>query len=329
MTSFQRWSSRVRPIVVVAACVVVGAAVLLSQAPPPQRPPQGPPTASPQGGPPQGPPGTGPQRGGGRGGAPRVVRKQVLLWGEFTGGGAYHESVNNALATLYRIGRVSGLYDAYIRTDPQFITKQKLTVKAGGRDWPVGKNLDSFDAIFFYGQREIPLTQQQMTDLISFVKDDGKGFVAAHTSFNAFERFPEFGEMLGARYDGHPWGGVEGSVLVLDQDFPGMKEFPPVFTFRDEFIQVKDFSWETSRVLMNLDTTKFDMANPNVHRGAGDMPQAWARMHGKGRVFVSGIGHDSALWDRVDVQHMYLEALKWALGMTQADVTPRPKPEPK
>ena len=328
MASFQRWSSSVRLLLVVAMCAVLGAAIVLSQGPPPPTAPQGRGAVSPQGGPPQGPPGAGPQRGG-RGGPPRIVRKQVLLWGEFTGGGAYHESVNNALATLYRIGRVSGLYDAYIRTDPQFITKQKLTVKAGGRDWPVGKNLDSFDAIFFYGQREIPLTQQQMTDLISFVKDDGKGFVAAHTSFNAFERFPEFGEMLGARYDGHPWGGVEGSVLVLDQDFPGMKEFPPVFTFRDEFIQVKDFSWETSRVLMNLDTTKFDMANPNVHRGAGDMPQAWARMHGKGRVFVSGIGHDSALWDRVDVQHMYLEALKWALGMTQADVTPRPKPEPK
>jgi hypothetical protein len=101
-----------------------------------------------------------------------------------------------------------------------------------------------------------------------------------------------------------------------------------VFTFRDEFIQVKDFSWEKSRVLMNLDTSKFDMANPNVHRGAGDMPQAWARMHGKGRVFVSGIGHDSALWDRVDVQHMYLEGLKWVLGMTQADATPRPMPAP-
>jgi hypothetical protein len=257
-----------------------------------------------------------------------VPRKQVLLWGEFTGGGAYHESVNNAMATMYRIGRVSGLYDAYIRTDPQFITKQKLTVNANGRDWPVGKNLDSFDAIFFYGQREIPLTQQQMTDLIAFVKDDGKGFVAAHTSFNAFARFPEFGEMLGATYDGHPWGGVEGPVLVLDPAFPGMNEFPPVFTFRDEFIQVKDFSWEKSRVLMNLDTSKFDMANPNVHRGAGDMPQAWARMHGKGRVFVSGIGHDSALWDRVDVQHMYLEGLKWVLGMTQADATPRPMPAP-
>jgi uncharacterized protein len=330
MTSFQRWSSSVRLLLVVAMCAVLGAAVVLSQGPPPQTaPPQARPAMTPQGGPPQGPPGTGPQRGGGRGAPPRVVRKQVLLWGEFTGGGAYHDSVNNALATMYRIGRLSGLYDAYIRTDPQFVTKQKLTVNAGGRDWPVGKNLDSFDAIFFYGQREIPLTPQQMTDLIAFVKDDGKGFVAAHTSFNAFERFPEFGEMLGARYDGHPWGQVEGPVVVLDESFPGMKEFPPVFTFRDEFIQVKDFSWESSRVLMNLDTTKFDMANPNVHRGAGDMPQAWARMHGKGRVFVSGIGHDSGTWDRVDVQHMYLEALKWALGMTQADVTPRPKPVPK
>lgn len=308
-----------RLILAAAACALVGTTVLWSQSAPPQATPQG-------------PPGVGPQRGGpgrGRGPAPRVVRKQVLLWGEFTGGGAYHASVNNALATLYRIGRESGLYDAYIRTDPQFITKQKLTVHANGRDWPVGKNLDSFDAIFFYGQREIPLTQQQMTDLISFVKDDGKGFVAAHTSFNSFARFPEFGEMIGARYDGHPWGQVEGPVVVLDPDFPATKHFPLAFTFRDEFIQVKDFSWDQSRVVLSLDTSKFDMANPNVHRGPNDMPQAWTRMHGKGRVFVAGLGHDEATWDRLDVQRLYVEAIKWVLGMTEADVTPRPMPAVK
>lgn len=319
MTRMHRRSPITRLILAAAVCALFATSDLWSQTAPPQAPPQG-------------PPGAGPQRGGpgrGRANAPRVVRKQVLLWGEFTGGGAYHESVNNALATLYKIGRESGLYDAYIRTDPQFITKKKLTVKAGGRDWPVGKNLDSFDAIFFYGQREIPLTQDQMTDLISFVKDDGKGFVAAHTSFNAFEQFPEFGEMLGARYDGHPWGQVEAPVIVLDSDFPGMKEFPEVFTFRDEFIQVKDFSWEQSRVLMNLDTSKLDMSNPNVHRAPGDMPQAWARMYGKGRVFVAGLGHDAGTWDRADVKHMYVEALKWALGMVDADVTPRPKPPSK
>jgi type 1 glutamine amidotransferase len=133
-----------------------------------------------------------------------------------------------------------------------------------------------------------------MTDLVSFVKDDGKGFVAAHTSFNAFERFPEFGEMIGARYDGHPWGNIEGPVVILDENGPGMKEFPPVFTFRDEFIQVKDFSWETSRVLMNLDTSKFDMANPNVHR-ATDTPIFGAPREGSR--FVCGFC--DATWDRL------------------------------
>ncbi|MCX6544388.1 MAG: ThuA domain-containing protein [Acidobacteria bacterium] len=315
MNSLQRQAPATRLVLVFAVCSLLGASGLLSQAQPPQRPPQG-------------PPGAGPQRGG-----PRQqqgpARKQVLLWGELTGGGAYHEGVNNAMAVLYRLGRETGLYDAYIRTDPQFVTKQKLVVNADGRDWPVSKNLDSFDAVFFYGQREIPLTQQQMTDLISFVKDDGKGFVAAHTAFNAFARFPEFGDMLGARYDGHPWGQAEATVTVLDSGFPGMKEFPLAFTFRDEFIQVKDFSWESSRVLMTLDTSKLDMTNPNVHRAANDFPQAWARTYGKGRVFVSGFGHSSATWDRLDIQRMWLEAIKWATGQTQADATPRPKPAAK
>lgn len=314
----QRQRPAVALVVTAAMCAFAWSGLLYSQAPPPGAATQGPPQ---QVGRPQGPP----PPGGQRQMPPRSTRKQVLLWGEMTGGGAYHEGVNNAMAVLYRLGRETGLFDAYIRTDPQFVTKQKLTVHANGRDWPVAKNLDSFDAIFFYGQREIPLTQQQMTDLISFVKDDGKGFVAAHTAFNAFARFPEFGDMLGARYDGHPWGQVDGPVVVLDQGFPGMKEFPPVFNFRDEFIQVKDFSWETSRVLMNLDTSKFDMTNANVHREANDMPQAWARTYGKGRVFVCGLGHDSTTWDRLDIQRMWLEAIKWAVGLTEADVTPRPK----
>ena len=36
--------------------------------------------------------------------------------------------------------------------------------------------------------------------------------------------------------------------------------------------------------------------------------------------------HREETWDRPDVQNMYLEAIKWALGMTNADVTPHPMP---
>ena len=41
-----------------------------------------------------------------------------------------------------------------------------------------GPSLENVDAILFLGHREIPLDAQQKADLISFVKDEGKGIVA-------------------------------------------------------------------------------------------------------------------------------------------------------
>ena len=38
----------------------------------------------------------------------------------------------------------------------------------------------------------------------------------------------------------------------------------------------------------------------------------------------SAFGHAAATWDNPDVYRMYFEALKWSLGLTDADVTPRP-----
>ena len=62
-------------------------------------------------------------------------------------------------------------------------------------------------------------------------------------------------------------------------------------------------------------------------RTDGDFPQAWARMYGKGRVFVAAFGHDAATWEKPEIQTMWLEAIKWALGLTEADITPRPRPQ--
>jgi hypothetical protein len=47
-------------------------------------------------------------------------------------------------------------------------------------------------------------------------------------------------------------------------------------------------------------------------------------MYGKGRVFYSALGHREVSWDRPEVQEMYTEAIKWAMRLVDADVTPRP-----
>jgi type 1 glutamine amidotransferase len=262
---------------------------------------------------------------GGRGGrgTGHNGKKVVLAWADTRNGIAQHDSVSHALALIERLGYESGAYDTYIRTDSNIIAKKPL--KTTGEPASGGPSLANVDAIFFLGHREIELSAEQRTELLAFVHDDGKGFVAAHTATNAFMSWPEFGELLGGRYDEHPWGTVEAPIINEDPNFPATKHLPPVFNFRDEFYQTSNFSREKIHVVLRLNISKLP-AGPNVHRADGDFPLAWAKMYGKGRVFYSALGHDAKTWDNPDVYHMYFEALKWALGLTDADVTPRPVP---
>ena len=262
------------------------------------------------------------QRGpgaGGRSGRPRN-RKVLLAWADTRNGIAQHDSVSHALAVIERLGYESGAYDTYIRTDSSIISKHPLMTN--GQPASGGPTLATVDAIFFLGHREIEIDEQQKADLLSFVKEDGKGFVAAHTATTAFLSWPEFGDLIGGRYDNHPWNTVAAPIINEDPAFPATKHLPQLFTLTDEFYQTKDFSRENSRVLLRLDTSELP-PHPEFRNTDGDFPLAWARMYGKGRVFYSSLGHDAKTWDNPDVYHMYFEAIRWALGLTDADVTPR------
>jgi type 1 glutamine amidotransferase len=257
------------------------------------------------------------------------TRKRILAIGDVHRKNYQHDAVSHALATIERLGHDSGLYDTYIRTDIQLLTKhpiqfaERATVAGAFDNY---KTLNDFDLIFFYGIGELELTSQQKADLLSFVRDDGKGFVAAHTAVNALFTWPEFGNLIGGRFDDHPWMIFDAPVIVEDPDFPAMRGFPKHFVTRDEIYQMKDFSRDRVRVLARLDASKIDMKNPRIHRTDGDFALAWAHEYGKGRVFYSTFGHTGESWDDPAMQKMWLEAIKWALKLTDGDATPRPRP---
>lgn len=243
-------------------------------------------------------------------------RKQLLAIGEEKG--YRHESVTHALATIERIGRETGLWDTTIRTDTEPLTKKKLEYNA--------KNLNNFDAVLFYTGGDLEMDDQQKKDFISFIHDDGKGFIGIHSAAITFTHWPEYGDMIGGYYDEHPWGTFNAPIIVEDPAFPGMRQFPPAFNLLDEIYQVKDFSREKCRVLMRLDASKLDLKNPRVHRTDKDFAVTWAKMYGKGRVYYSTLGHQMEDWDRPDMQKMYTEAIRWSMGLEGADITPRPLP---
>src|SRR5688572_6416102 len=86
-------------------------------------------------------------------------RKKLLVIGEVKG--YQHDSVSYAMASLAKWGKETDLWDTYLRTDSQLITKKKLDGNA--------KNLTYFDAIAFFTTGELPLDDQQKADLLSFV----------------------------------------------------------------------------------------------------------------------------------------------------------------
>jgi hypothetical protein len=247
----------------------------------------------------------------------QAAPKKILAWGDTTT--AYqHDSVSHAFATIERLGRESGAFETYIRTDSQLITKHPFP--EGVRN---ARDLNFFDAIVFMGTGG-NLNAQQKQDLLSFIKEDGKGFVGAHTGDDAFLDWPEYAEMIGGWFDNHPWGQFDAPIIVEDPNFPAMKAFPLHFTLHDEIYQHKNFSRAKVHVLARLDASQLDFTVPDIHRTDRDFPVAWAKMYGKGRVFYSTFGHAAETWDNPQVQKMYLEAIRWALRLTGDDVKPSP-----
>ncbi len=251
--------------------------------------------------------------------AQQPARKQLLVIGDEKG--YRHTAISNAMATIQKMGRESGLWDTHIRTDTEALTKKKLEYNA--------KNLNSFDAVLLYTGGNPAMDDQQRADFLSFIKDDGKGLIGVHSASITWTKWPEFVEMLGGTFDEHPWNTFQAPIVVEDAGFPGMSAYPASFTLLDEIYQMKSFNRENLRVLLRLDASKLDLTGARVHRKDQDFAVAWAKAYGKGRVFYSTLGHVEENWDRPDLKKMYFEAIKWALGLVEADVTPRPAPQGK
>lgn len=222
--------------------------------------------------------------------------------------GYQHDSLTDALVTIYDLGRESGLWETVIRTDAQLLTRQPLEQN--------GKNLETFDAVFFLVSGEVPLAEEQKQALLSFVRE-GKGFVGAHGATASLAEWSDYVELVGGTFDGHPWNQLEVELVVEDPTFPAVAHFPERFRFVDEIYQIAEFSRDRSHVLISLDTASVDMEHEGVTQR--DIPIAWTREYGKGRVFYSSLGHASETWARDDVRQMWREAIRWALGLDQAD----------
>ena len=220
--------------------------------------------------------------------------------------GFVHGSIPVSERVLEQVGRETGVLDVTVTQDLSRISTDGL------RD---------VDVLFFFTSGELALSDAQKRALLDFVRG-GKGFGGVHSATDTLYTWPEYGELVGAIFNGHPWA-QEVTIDVEDPDHPAMRGLAPSFRIADEIYQVREISRDRVRVLMTLDTRSVDMKAPGVDRTDEDFALAWCRNYGEGRVFYTALGHGDETWLDPRFQTLIKNALLWLAREVEGDAAPR------
>ncbi len=241
--------------------------------------------------------------------------------------GYRHEAVGLGAATLKALGERTGAFSVVISDDIAMFEPE---------------NLAKFDAVCFNnttGELFLPPNLAELSaeaqeaaqaydaalkqSLLDFVRG-GKGLVGIHAATDTFYKWPEYGEIMGGYFWGHPWD-EEVGIKVDDPLHALTAAFEaPTFRLADEIYQFREpYSRDNLRVLLSLDVATTDMnKGDQIHRTDGDFAVAWVRGYGQGRVFYCSLGHRPEVFTDPAVLQFYLDGIQFALGDLAADVTP-------
>jgi uncharacterized protein len=230
--------------------------------------------------------------------------------------------------------------------------KYEAELKAYEATWPAKAaealqklspaNLKNYDAVMFVSTTgDLPLPNPQA--FVDWVAA-GKAFIGVHAAADTFHQtgsfkgFPPYVAMLGGAFQTH---GPQVTVECINQDskHAACAHLPARWTVFDEIYQFKDFTRSQVHGLITLE--KLQVNSDASKQVPGDWPIAWARNHGKGRVFYTSLGHREDVWDpshdggkegrknsaevAKQFQQHLLGGILWALGLAPGSAGPPTK----
>ena len=201
------------------------------------------------------------------------------------------------------------------------------------------QGLAEYDALVFFtsGDLTTPGTDKQppmpadgKTTLLDAVAA-GKGFVGIHLATGTFltagDRYQANGEgadpyikMLGGEFIFHGQQ-QQARVLCIDPKFPGMSDCKSDFDLMEEWYSYKNLGKDL-HVLQAVATWSLKNTGKDSVYRRPPYPVTWARRHGKGRVFHTGLGHRDDVWASASFQNMLVGGIRWVTGLASANVKP-------
>ena len=164
-------------------------------------------------------------------------------------------------------------------------------------------------ALFTIG--ETPWSPDQRQAILEAVRSGRMAVLAVHSASDACASWGQYGGLVGARFDGHPWT-ARFDVEVADPDHPATAHLPARFTWHDEVYLFKELRPDAT-VLLRAAPGQLDMSAPGARPCPWRYPLAWSHREGAGRCFYSALGHFPAAWEDPRFLRHLAGGLSWLL----------------
>ena len=213
--------------------------------------------------------------------------------------GFRHSSIPLAESTIGALGQRSGLFTASFCRTAEDVARM-LTPSA----------LAGIDAIVFAnttGSLPVP----NLGSVLNWI-GEGHGFAGMHSASDTYHDAPAYLDMLGNEFLTH---GEEAMVdaRVENAAHPASSPLGQRFRVFDEIYRFTRSNRADVTMLLSLDRHPAD-GLPAAGEPA-DLPLAWARNYGQGRVFYTALGHREDVWQNVLYQQHILGGIRWVLRL--------------
>ena len=173
-------------------------------------------------------------------------------------------------------------------------------------------DLASARAIALFTIGETPWSAVQRGALVEAVRSGRMSVLAIHSATDSCYGWEEYGQLVGARFNGHPW--TQAVTLdVLEQDHPALAHLGSAWQWHDEVYQFRDLRAD-ARVLLRVRESELDLTAAGAAPPSFGFPLSWCFREGEGRVFSTTLGHFPAAWENVGYLRHLSGGLAWALG---------------
>ena len=163
-------------------------------------------------------------------------------------------------------------------------------------------------ALFTIG--ETPWSEQQRAAILDRVRAGQCSVLSIHSATDSCYAWPDYGELVGARFDGHPWTQTF-TADVLDTSHPACAHLGTEWKWHDEVYQFRDLRSD-AQVLLRVRDGELDLSAAGARPPEFGYPLAWCFAEGQGRVFSTSLGHFPGAWETP----AYLQHLSGGLGWT-------------